>query len=447
MESKKICILGAGLSGLSHALARQEAGDEVTVIDRQPQVGGVLQSNKIDGYLLDYSANTLSLRSKKTADFLRKYNILEHAIDANLECSKRFIVKQNKIVSLPQGFISFFTSSFLSTKGKLRLCMEPFLPRLKNNREDESMGAFVKRRLGQEALDYAANPFIGGIYASRPESLILKHAFPNLWQLEEKYGSILKGMVKGGINKEDKLPKTRLISFKNGMHELPQRLGNHLQCELLLSCNILEVKRESNGLWTLLGESKHKGRIEKKFDAVICALPSHCLPKIKWNALIEDHLIHVLAEATHPPLALTFLGYKKEQISHPLDGFGFLVPEVEKRKILGTLFSSTLFSNRAPKRKALLTSFVGGERKPELCRLPDDDLISLAESENRELLGIKGKPEFTHLVRWPRSIPLPDHSTNKRLEAASLLSQKNFGLSFSGSHISGAPLPNCLSVA
>ena len=95
----------------------------------------------------------------------------------------------NKIVSLPQGFISFFTSSFLSIRGKLRLGMEPFLPRLKNNPEDESMGAFVKRRLGQEALDYAANPFIGGIYASRPESLILKHAFPNLQQLEEKYGN------------------------------------------------------------------------------------------------------------------------------------------------------------------------------------------------------------------------------------------------------------------
>ena len=166
----------------------------------------------------------------------------------------------------------------------------------------------------------------------------------------------------------------------------------------------------------------------------------------QWHNLDENHLIHVLAEATHPPLALTFLGYKKEQISHPLDGFGFLVPEVEKRKILGTLFSSTLFSNRAPKQKALLTSFVGGERNPELCGLPDDDLISLADTENRELLGIQGKPEFSHLVRWPKSIPLPDHLTTKRLEAATLLKQKNIGLSFSGSHISGAPLPNCLSV-
>ena len=229
MRNKKVCILGAGISGISHALERQEAGQEVTILDKNSKVGGVLQSKPVQGFLLDYGANTLSLRSKKIENILRKYQVLDHAVDANQESSKRFIIKKNKLISLPQGLLTFFTSSFLSPVGKLRLLIEPFLPRSHNSCEDESMASFVKRRLGQEALDYGANPFIGGVYASRPESLILKHAFPSLLEMEQKHGSIITGIMKGGSTRKDKLPKPRLISFKNGMQELPIRLSKHLK--------------------------------------------------------------------------------------------------------------------------------------------------------------------------------------------------------------------------
>ena len=444
MESKKICVLGAGLSGITHALFKQTKGTKVTVFDKHSQVGGVLQSNRTEGYLMDYGANTLSLRTKQIENFLKRYQVLEHAIDANEKCSKRFIVKKNKVISLPQGFLSFLTSSFLSPMGKLRLCIEPFIPRLRENFGDESMASFVKRRLGKEALDYAANPFVGGVYASRPESLIIKHAFPSIVEIEKKYGSIIKGMIKGGINPEDKIAKTRLISFKSGMQELPIRLAKHLKEEPILNCQIKEISREASGQWRLYGQNQQNNSIEQVFDEVICTLPSHALKKIKWNSLNDDHLIEVLAQATHPPLTLTFLGYNRNQISHPLDGFGFLIPEVENRQILGTLFSSTLFSNRAPENKVLLTSFIGGERNPELCELNDENIISLSKSENQDLLSIKGQPEFSHLIHWPKSIPLPDHLTSMRINAAKTLNLRNPGITFSGSHISGAPLPNCI---
>ena len=443
MESKKVCVLGAGLSGISHALDRQGRGQEVTIIDRNNEVGGVLKSKKTQGYLLDFGANTLSLRTKQTEDFLKKYKVLEHAIDANLNCSKRFIIRNNKIISLPQGFLSFLTSSFLSPLGKVRLCMEPFIPCRKNISEDESMGAFVERRLGKEALDYAANPFIGGIYASAPESLVLKHAFPALYEMENKHGSIFVGMIKGK-KKNEKLSKSRLLSFKEGMQELPKRLAESLIKHPILGFKIKEVKSNQNGQWWVRGESEEGKIFEKLFDEVISTLPAHTLSEINWHGVKQDDLITTLTKATHPPLALTFLGFKRDQISHPLDGFGFLIPEAEKRKVLGTLFSSTLFPNRAPKHHSLLTSFVGGERNPELCNLSDDEIIALSISENSDLLDINGLPNFAKVIRWPKSIPLPDHSMGQRKAAAFKLNSQNKGLFFKGAHIFGAPLPNCL---
>ena len=306
------------------------------------------------------------------------------------------------------------------------------------------MASFIERRLGIEALEYAANPFVGGIYASKPESLILKHAFPSLLEMEKNYGSIIKGIFKGGINRDDKLPKSRLISFSGGMQELPIRLAKNLAKDPVLNCMITSVVKEKDGRWRIFGETSEKEKIEKVFDEIISTLPSHCLTKIEWKSVTDVHLIKNLAQASYPPLVLTFLGYSRKQIRHPLDGFGFLVPEIERRNILGTLFSSTLFNNRAPKDKTLLTSFIGGERNAELFDLSDKEIITLSIAENQKLLGIKGQPEFSHLIRWPNSIPLPNQSTTMRLNAASILNQKNSGLIFSGSHILGAALPSCM---
>ncbi|MEC7801244.1 MAG: protoporphyrinogen oxidase [Verrucomicrobiota bacterium] len=444
MSDKKICVLGAGLSGISHALHRQSLGEEVTVYENNSEVGGVLQSKRINGFLLDYGANTLSLRLKKTEEFLKRYNIFENLIDANQESSKRFIIKGGKIIPLPKSILSFLTSSFLTPAGKLRLCMEPFISKKKEFDKDESMAQFVKRRLGREALDYAANPFIGGVYASRPESLLLRHAFPSLLEMEKHHGSIFFSILRGGIKREEKLPKTRLVSLKDGMQELTIRLAAKLKNSILLNRKVKLIQKQSNGLWLILSEDSNGNLKDHLFDKVISTLPSHTLKKIEWKGINKTHLIEDLASAYHPPLALTFLGFKREQIAHPLDGFGFLVPEVERMKILGTLFSSTLFPNRAPQGHILLTSFVGGERSPELSKLPENELLKLSFVENQKILGIKGKPSFEHHKIWPQSIPIPDESTDKRIEAAKLLNQENEGLCISGAHINGAPLPNCM---
>ena len=444
MNKKRVCILGAGLSGISLALSQENKGKQVSVFEKCLRVGGVLESVKSEGYLMDYGANTLSVRTKKTEDFLKQHKILEYAVDANQECSKRFIVKKNQIISLPQGPLSFLSSSFISPLGKIRLCLEPFISRKQDNASEETMASFVERRLGKQALDYGANPFIGGVYASRPESLILKHAFPRLYETERKFGSIFWGMMRGGVQPSEKLPKSRLISFQEGMQELPKRLAEKLQTPPVLGCEIKKIEIKNNGKWSVQGETQDGKIKEELFDEVISTLPSHVLLKIEWVGIKDAHLFKTLTQTFHPPLALCFQGFKRQQIQHPLDGFGFLVPEKEKRKILGTLFSSTLFQNRAPENCVLLTTFVGGERNPELCNLPENEILEYAYKENQKLLGIEGKPTFEHIKLWPKSIPIPDSTMDARIKAASTLGLKNKGLFLKGAHISGAPLPNCL---
>jgi len=435
------CVIGGGLTGLIRAWRSHQSGNQVTLLEASENIGGVLQSRREEGYLLDYGANTLSLRSLDHSKLLDEIGILEKAIDANPEANLRFIVRGGQLISLPHSPVSFLSSSFLSPLGKIRLLIEPLIPRGKN--QDENVAHFISRRLGQEALTYAGNPFLSGVYAAKPESLSLQFAFPALQELEQKYGSLFIGMLKSKKN-PNRLAKSRLLSFPHGMQELTNQIAQQLPDEsIVLNNRVIRIKRLETH-WEVTTRNELDKEEQNTFDEVICALPAHKLPEIDWIGLEKTELIEDLSKSTHFPLALVFHGYEKQNIEHPLNGFGFLVPEIENRQILGTLFSSTLFPGRAPVNHALLTTFVGGERQPDLVKLKDDDLHALVQKEHRDLLGTFEKPSFKKIVRWPQAIPLPDHNMAKRKEAAKVLQNQNPGLKFSGSHLCGPPLPNCL---
>ena len=437
----KTCIIGGGLTGLILAWQSQKIGRKVTLLEASDSVGGVLQSERIDGYLLDYGANTLSLRHQKVARILEELGMLDRSIDANPESSLRFIVRSGKVVSLPHSLGSFFSSPFLSPLGKLRLMLEPFIP--KGKKEDESVAEFISRRLGKEALDFAGNPFLSGVYAAKPESLSLKYAFPALQEIEQKHGSLFRGILKSKKNPE-RLSKSRLISFAGGMQEMPKHIFDLLPAECVrLKTGVTKIEKVNNK-WKVTSHPQGYQQSNETFDQLICALPASKLLDIEWKGLVGEELLPNLAAATHYPLSLVYHGYDQAKVNHPLDGFGFLVPEVEKRNILGTLFSSTLFPGRAPKNKVLLTTFVGGERQPELANLEDSDLHSLVFEEHQELLGAQERPSFQKIKRWPNAIPLPDAKMGVRRAAARNLEEENDGLYFTGSHLCGVSLPNCL---
>jgi oxygen-dependent protoporphyrinogen oxidase len=422
---------------------KKKIGNKVSLLESSDRVGGVIQSKRVNGFLLDYSANTLNVRLKKTRELLQDCDAWENCIDANPQAQKRMIVREGKIVDLPHSFTSFITSPFLSLAGKIRMLSEPLVGRAKLS-DEESVASFIARRLGQEALDYAANPFLAGIYAARPESLNLKQAFPKLWEIEKKYRSLFLGMKKIQKNKDNpNLKKARLLSFPGGMEELAHKLAFPLKKEILLAHSVQKIARRKD-YWEVTHKNQEGMVTEQRFDEVISTIPSHQILSIEWDSVEGMENISTLASATHYPLALVYLGFQKKEITHPLDGFGFLVPEVENSKILGTLFSSTLFPERAPEGQVLLTTFVGGERNPELANLPDHALGELVQNELSKLLGIHAPPVFVEVKKWPAAIPLPDAEMEKRKNAAKKLSSSNPGLGFSGSFLTGVSLPNCL---
>ena len=437
----KTCILGSGICGLSAAWEKERHGQKVTIIDSAKRVGGIVESGESEGFLMDYGPNTLSLRLRKTEGMLRETGILEHAIDANPEANKRFIVRKGKLVALPQGIRSFITSPFLTCSGKLRLLLEPFLARGKEG-DHESVADFITRRLGKEALEYLANPFLAGIYAAKPETLCLRHTFPSIHALEKKHRSLLLGKI-FGFEKSNRLPKTRLISFPSGLGELATRMKMAIKGNFILDHTVTKVAGE-DGHWRVYTRDSTGAEREDLFDEVICTLPSHQLGKVSWENVAKAEKISSLQEAPHFPLSIVYQGFDKKDVPHPLDGFGFLVPEIEKMDILGSLFSSTLFPNRAPSDKVLISTFVGGERNPELTREKEDVIFKKVSQNLTSLLGIRGKPVFQRIRNWPKAIPLPDKDFGKRKAAANELNSSNRGLMFSGSHLTGPPLPNCL---
>ena len=444
IEMTDTCILGSGLTGLVEAWHAHKRGDQITLFEASPQTGGVLQSRRIDGYLLDYGANTLSLRSRKVSNLLDELGALKLAIDANPEANLRFIVRGGKLISLPHSPASFLSSSFLSPLGKIRLLLEPLISKGKNC--DETVAEFISRRLGQEALTYAGNPFLSGVYAAKPETLSLQYTFPTLLELEQTHGSLFRGMLKTKKN-PNRLPNSRLLSFPKGMQDLTNHIAQKLpQQSIFLNNRAVRVKRLKDH-WEVMTRDQSGKEELNTFRQVVCTLPAHQLSEIDWIGLDRAEAMDDLTNSTHFPLALVFHGYEKQKIKHPLNGFGFLVPEVENRKILGTLFSSTLFPDRAPHNHALLTTFVGGERQPDLVHIADGDLHTLVQKEHYDLLGTTGEPSFQKIIRWSHAIPLPDHKMGKRKEAAKLLRDQNPGLKFSGSHLCGPPLPNCLQAA
>ena len=441
MQVKQTCVLGSGICGLVSGWKAQQDEKEVTVIDSANRAGGVIESAESDGFLMDYGPNTLSLRLRNTEDVLRQTGALDHAIDANPEANKRFIVRKGKLVALPNGFASFLTNPFLSFSGKLRVLLEPFLAKGKD-RKNESVAGFISRRLGKEALDYLANPFLAGIYAAKPETLCMRHTFPAIHELEEKHRSLLLGKIFGS-SKSDRLTESRLISFPSGMSELTDRIETSIKGDFIFNHKVTKVAGE-NGKWRVFACDSNGNEWNNSFDEVVCTLPAHQLAKVSWQNVARSENLSLLQKASHFPLSVVFLGFEEKAVSHPLDGFGFLVPEAENLNILGSLFSSTLFPGRAPTGKVLLTTFVGGERNPELALSDEETLYGKVTEEVSSLLGIRGQPVFRHIKTWKEAIPLPDIGFDERKKAMNTLQETNPGLLFSGSHLTGPPLPNCL---
>jgi oxygen-dependent protoporphyrinogen oxidase len=345
---------------------------------------------------------------------------------------------------LPLSPPALFTSPLFSWGTKLRLLGELFR-RAPGTKTDASVAEFARRHFGQEVLDYAVQPFVSGIYAGDPENLSTRHAFPKLWVMKQSHGSLLRAQIAAAKTRRAQDSNTtatpKIISFRRGLQTLPHALASRM-ANGVFSLNARVDKIVPGPPWQVFwhdGQTTHA----EAFDAVISALPAAALSRLTVGTGGERPLA-TLDAIPHPPVASLFLGFTREQVAHPLDGFGALVPACEKRSILGVIFSSSLFPDRAPLGHVALTVLVGGALQPELASLPAGELFATVRKDLRDLLGVAGEPVFQRNTFWPRAIPQYHLGYDQHLAKLSACETAYPGLFIGGQVRDGISLPHCL---
>ena len=418
---KSIAIIGAGITGLTAAFYLKRKGVPVTVYEASGRVGGVIQSLRKDGYLAEFGPNTLLETSPKIGQLVRDAGLQPRRMDPDPKAEARYVVRYRRPVEMPGKPIGFFTTDLFSFKAKLAVLREPFVKPRRDGVE-ESIAQFVVRRFNQEFLDHAIDALVAGIYAGDPYKLSVTHAFSKLKALEDNYGSMIKGQIFGGRERKkrgevakDRAPK---FSFDEGLQVLTDTLAVQLGEAVKLNTAVSQLSKTDTGwsVTTSRGEVEHRGVIfcgtaprlaELQVNGARSSSSARTGDRIAQiqSAALQALDLKPFSEIRYPPVASVVLGFRREDVAHSCAGFGMLIPRIAGFKILGTIFSSSLFPNRAPAGHHTLTSYVGGERYPELAAKSPEELYALTCEDLRVLLGVRGKPTFQHCVVYPRAIP------------------------------------------
>jgi len=451
---KSVAIIGAGITGLTAAFYLKRNGIPVTVYEASGRVGGVIQSLRKDGYIAEFGPNTLLETSPKISQLVRDAGLESRRLDPYKNAEARYVVRYKRPIAMPSSPVGFLTTGLFTLKAKLAVLREPFVPPRRDGVE-ESIAEFVVRRFNQEFLDHAIDALVAGIYAGDPRKLSVTHAFPKLKALEDNYGSMIKGQIFGGRKRKkrgevakDRAPK---FSFDDGLQVLPDTLAKYLGDAVKLNTAVTKLTETTDG-WAL---TLSEGRVQKHpesaplreyevdHSAVVYAGTAFKLAALKIESKQPINLAP-FSEIRYPPVASVVLGFCREDVAHPCQGFGMLIPKVEGFKILGTIFSSSLFPNRAPSGHITVTSYIGGERYPDLASLPAEKLYELTCEDLRVLLGVKGKPTFQHCVFYPRAIPQYNVGYGRYGALMTEVESKAAGLFLAGHYRDGVSLSDSI---
>ncbi len=440
-----IGIIGGGITGLTAAFRLKSAGKRIVLYEASSRVGGPVQSVRRDGYLAEFGPNTLLETSSVIPFLLRDLGLESYKIYAGENAKYRFIVRGKTLNALPTSPVSFFSTRLFSFAAKLQLLREPFISKSIGESE-ESVADFVRRRLGNEFLDYAIDPFVSGVYSGDPEKLSVVHAFPKLYALEQQYGSLIKGQIKGKKNKakngEGSKDRAAMFSFDDGLQVLITALSAKLGEEIKRNTTVTKIEYIPEG-WKVYYNDNGTEYINTH-TSLILTIPAYQLARIEHNVGVD---LSALKEIYYPSVTSLALGFKRSEVAHSLNGFGMLVPKKENFHILGTLFSSTLFPGRAPKDHVLLTNYIGGARSPELAEADESKQIEFVMKDLRMLLGIRGEPTFIHRAFYKKAIPQYTIGYAKYKNLFDSFEAKAPGVFIAGNFRNGISLSDCITSA
>jgi oxygen-dependent protoporphyrinogen oxidase len=428
---KEVVILGAGLTGLTTAYHLKKGGLDVTILEKGSKAGGVINSVTENGFTYEEGPNSGVIAN---VEVLRLFDDLKDDCQlelANENVKRRYILKSGKWQALPSGLKSAVTTPLFSLKDKFRILGEPFRSPGKN--PNETLAELVKRRLGQSFLDYAIDPFILGVYSGDPNRLVTRFALPKLYNLEQKYGSFIGGTIKKGSEpktEEEKRVTRGVFSTKGGLSSLINALKARIGEENIVT-EIANLTVIPAGEHFLVSYTNSEGvMIELEAKKVISTIGAHQLDKVL--PFVDPIQLSKITNLFYARVIEVILGFNQWK-GIKLDAFGGLVPFRENRDILGALFMSSLFEERAPKDGALFSIFMGGVRRPELCDLSDDQVEAILKKEISAVMKLEEyKPDLLKIIHHQWAIPQYEADTEQRLKAVDDLEQKYPGLIIGG---------------
>src|SRR3989304_3113720 len=375
-----VAVSGGGISGLSVACWLLQNGIDTIVLEQTSRAGGVIKSESVDGYLVDHAANCL-------LNYLPEVNTLCDMVGVRKEQSyrseaarNRYLLKNGRPVRFPHGPLEFIGTNLWSMWGKVRLLSEPLIPRSRSG-EDEKGSPFIRRRFGRETLDYIVEPFVGGSYAGNPSQLSLKSTFPMLYAMEQRYGSLIIGAVLKRLRGSRASCPMHLFSFRQGMETLPRGICRYLGNRFIPNSRVAEIRiNESNENYRFEIRVAGSGQYTThNANAVVIATPA--IDAARLISPIDPLSSRILEGIEYSPMAVVYTGFKRDSVRHPLDGIGCMIPSKEGGSILGTLWNSTIFSERAPEGMVALTNYLGGKRQPEIVDKTDEELMHLTMTD------------------------------------------------------------------
>ncbi|BBE19731.1 protoporphyrinogen IX oxidase, aerobic, HemY [Aquipluma nitroreducens] len=425
----EVVIIGAGLTGLTMALYLKKAGIDFKIIEKSAKTGGVIQTISEKGFVYETGPNTGVVSCPEMTELFEELAGKCELEIADPSAKRRLIWKNQAWHALPSGLISAVGTPLFTWYDKFRILGEPF--RKKGNNPNETLANLVKRRMGQSYLDYAIDPFISGIYAGDPTKLVTKYAMPKLYNLEQEYGSFIKGAMK-----KAKLPKTdrdkkatkEVFSAKGGLGRLIEALTVAVGTENILLSAETMVKPIANGFQLQVTTPEHLFTLETSHLVTTCggyALTGF-LPFLNENEVAPFNNLKY-AEVTQ-----VLLGFKKWK-GMSLNAFGGLVPGKENKNILGVLFTSSFFKGRAPEGGALLSVFMGGTKRPDIAKMDNDEIEALLNKDLPRMMSNRSlSPDMIRIHRYPKAIPQYTESSKERFEMIEQLQQKYPGLILAG---------------
>ncbi|MAM56510.1 MAG: protoporphyrinogen oxidase [Salinicola sp.] len=437
-------IVGAGATGLAAAWALAKRGRSVTVLEGNDQVGGNLRTERDGEWQIEHGPNTVIMKPPLYA-LLDELDLLDEAQPANAIANKRYVVMDGKPVALPMKPIEALTSPLIGWRGWARLAREPFIGR--SSAPEETLAAFVERRLGPRILARMVDPFVSGVHAGDPNRLSVQAAMPRLAAIEREHRSlIVGGLTRLRQSRRDPagVPvewRGKLVSFPRGLQHLADRLAERIVAQptaaIHTDCSVRSLRREGEQ-WVVVDD---QGR-EWRAGSLVLAVPAPVAARLL--APLAPALAEPLAAIAYPPVNAIALGFREQDIAHPLDGFGVLIPRSEGRRTLGALFSSTLFPNRAPAGHKLLNVFIGGRQDPGAADGDDAAQVAQVIDDLRDLLGIHGEPVWQKVTRWPQAIPQYELGHLERIAALDAALQGHPGLHLAGNWRGGIAVGDCL---